>query len=108
MSNVRGKCSKVNYHLLITISDKHMFFAVSVVLYPLSIADTLSPRSFTLSAKDQVFDIGRASKRDSKNRIPAPDNGWCDSRVMSRDHARFSVCLDKRVGSLMHYPRWLG
>lgn len=81
-----------------------MFLTVSVVLNPLSITDTLSPRTFTLCAKDQVFDIGRASKRDSKNRIPAPGNGWFDSRVMSRDHARFSVCLDKKVGSLMQYP----
>lgn len=33
-----------------------------------------------------------------KNRFPATNNGWFDSGVMSREHALFSVCLERKVG----------
>lgn len=59
--------------------------------------DLALTRSFTLTAETPSFVIGRASRRGLKNRVPSKDNGWFDSRVMSRDHAELSVCMDKRV-----------
>lgn len=57
----------------------------TIVLTP--IVDGSPSRNFTLDANNNVMSIGRASKRDQKGRTPAGDNGWFDSRVMSRDHA---------------------
>lgn len=74
-----------------------MSFVVSVVLTPLSSGHTLA-RTFTLSEDHPDFEIGRSSKRDVKNRSPASDNGWFDSGVMSRTHAKFS--LEEKVKSL--------
>ncbi|KAJ5290295.1 uncharacterized protein N7443_010548 [Penicillium atrosanguineum] len=65
---------------------------VSVVLSPVNLnAELALVRSFTLSASNPTIEIGRCSKRGIKNRSPAQDNAWFDSRVMSRDHAELSI-----------------
>lgn len=71
----------------------------SVVLSPISPLGPESSitRSFTLSNSNPLFEIGRSSKREVKNRTPAKDNGWFDSRVMSRDHAELGFNMDKEV-----------
>ncbi|OQD76029.1 hypothetical protein PENDEC_c005G03227 [Penicillium decumbens] len=70
---------------------------VSVVLTPVNVdAELALVRSFTLSASEPSIEIGRCSKREVKNRIPAKDNAWFDTRVMSRDHAELSISLDTR------------
>ncbi|KAJ5492976.1 hypothetical protein N7539_001722 [Penicillium diatomitis] len=40
-----------------------------------------------LSASNPKIDIGRSSQREGKQRTPTSENGWFDSRVVSRDHA---------------------
>lgn len=60
--------------------------------------DTHPCRILTLLDDDVPVPIGRASKREAKKRSPAKDNGWFDSRVMSRDHALVSLSRDKDVG----------
>jgi hypothetical protein len=73
---------------------------VSVVLAPINVdADVALVRSFTLSASEPTVEIGRCSKRGLKNRTPAKDNAWFDSRVMSREHAELSIGLDTKVRS---------
>jgi hypothetical protein len=69
----------------------------SVVLSPVSPLGPESSitRTFTLSRRNPVVEIGRSSKREVKNRTPAKDNGWFDSRVMSRDHAELGFNMDK-------------
>ncbi|KAJ6009111.1 hypothetical protein N7499_000935 [Penicillium canescens] len=68
---------------------------VSVTLIPLW-DDTHPCRTLTLFDDDVPVPIGRASKREARNRSPAKDNGWFDSRVMSRDHALVSISMDRR------------
>ncbi|EPS30066.1 hypothetical protein PDE_05016 [Penicillium oxalicum 114-2] len=65
----------------------------SVVLRLLGprVDDTPLTRTFTLSSSNPSIEIGRSSKREGKRRTPAPDNGWFDSRVMSRDHAELAL-----------------
>ncbi len=43
-----------------------------------------------------VVKVGRASKVEAKGFIAAENNGWFDSPVMSRDHAKMS--MDDKVG----------
>ncbi|KAJ5155981.1 hypothetical protein N7492_008784 [Penicillium capsulatum] len=69
---------------------------VSVTLSPLD-ASLEFPRTFKLSRETQVIPIGRSSKRGPHVRTPAKDNGWFDSRVMSRDHADLVLCLEKNI-----------
>lgn len=104
MPDVRGKCQRTlasfiarNHPLSNTPADRHIFHAVSVVLTPLSLGHDLT-RTFILSDDNPEFEIGRSSKRDLRNRSPASDNGWFDSGVMSRNHAMFSICPEKKVG----------
>lgn len=78
--------------------DGGIFHAVTVVLKPINLGHNF-PRTFTLSADNPEFRIGRASKRDVKNRTAATDNGWFDSGVMSREHATFSICPEKKVAA---------
>ncbi|KAL1998821.1 hypothetical protein VTN02DRAFT_5519 [Thermoascus thermophilus] len=59
-----------------------------VTLRPVYFPDTLPFRSLTLSSDSDAVKIGRASKCESKNLVPARDNAWFDSRVMSRQHAK--------------------
>ncbi|KAJ5174678.1 uncharacterized protein N7482_000555 [Penicillium canariense] len=67
-----------------------------ITLKPLS-PDSSFTRSFTLSSRNPVFEIGRSSKRGAKNRTPGKDNGWFDSRVMSRDHAELAFSRIQEV-----------
>jgi len=76
------------------------------VLTPVNVdAELALVRSFTLSASEPSIEIGRCSKREVKNRIPAKDNAWFDTRVMSRDHAELSISLDTQVCS--NFPFFL-
>ncbi|KAJ5574052.1 uncharacterized protein N7459_008479 [Penicillium hispanicum] len=75
---------------------------VSVTLIPLDSCFPLT-RSFTLSNDKSYIPIGRSSKREVKSRIPAKDNGWFDSRVMSRDHAELSLHPEKKIICLSDY-----
>lgn len=54
-------------------------------------------RTFHLSHEFQTVPIGRASKRGPQPRTPAQENGWFESRVMSRDHAELILSLDQHV-----------
>ncbi|GLA43761.1 hypothetical protein AnigIFM63309_001856 [Aspergillus niger] len=78
-----------------------------VTLRPLSISDDLPYRSLEFTSTNNQVNIGRASKRQSKNLIPARNNGLFESRVMSRNHAKLWVCFDKQLvyirdGGSMH------
>ncbi|KAF7588354.1 hypothetical protein BBP40_005783 [Aspergillus hancockii] len=78
-----------------------------VRLYPLDVLDVLPYRSLAFTSDSEHVDIGRASKREKKNLIPTNHNGLFDSRVMSRDHAKLHVCLEKKAvylsdGGSMH------
>ncbi|KAJ5647914.1 hypothetical protein N7490_004286 [Penicillium lividum] len=67
-----------------------------VTLLPLG-TDYAIAREFTLSDTNYSILIGRASKRGLKNRFADPENGWFDSRVMSRDHAELHMMPGKMV-----------
>ncbi|KAJ5760432.1 hypothetical protein N7520_007588 [Penicillium odoratum] len=67
-----------------------------VTLLPLG-TDYAIAREFTLSDTNYSIMIGRASKRGLKNRFADPENGWFDSRVMSRDHAELHMEPGKMV-----------
>lgn len=73
--------------------------AAIVTLRPLSVSDDLPYRSLEFTSTNNQVNIGRASKRESKNLIPARNNGLFESRVMSRNHAKLWVCFDKQVCS---------
>ncbi|KAJ5792670.1 uncharacterized protein N7503_008648 [Penicillium pulvis] len=66
------------------MSDREL--RAQVTLIPLGIDNDVT-RQITLGNTNQTIIIGRSSKRGLKNRLPHQDNGWFDSRVMSRDHA---------------------
>lgn len=69
------------------IVSKCLYFFLFLATIVLTSSDASFSRNLTLDANNNVLPIGRASKRDQKGRTPAGDNGWFDSRVMSRDHA---------------------
>ncbi|OGM47364.1 FHA domain protein [Aspergillus bombycis] len=78
-----------------------------VTLYPLDVSDVLPYRSLTFTSDSDHIEVGRASKRESKNLIPTNHNGLFDSRVMSRNHATLRVCLNNKTvylsdGNSMH------
>ncbi|KAJ6167002.1 Vacuolar protein sorting-associated protein 64 [Penicillium chermesinum] len=69
-------------------ASNEMSDPVTLSLFP---KDHSQPRHFTFSSSNNnILSIGRASKRGPHERIPAHDNGWFESRVMSRDHAELS------------------
>ncbi|CRG88398.1 hypothetical protein PISL3812_05428 [Talaromyces islandicus] len=70
---------------------------VVVTLTPVYAPDSLPFRSLTFASNDDTAPLGRASKSESKNLMPAHDNAWFDSRVMSRDHAVLSVSLETQT-----------
>lgn len=70
---------------------------VVVTLSPVYAPDSLPFRSLTFASNNDTAPLGRASKSESKNLVPAHDNAWFDSRVMSRDHAVLSVSLETQV-----------
>ncbi|KAK4646457.1 hypothetical protein QC761_210650 [Podospora bellae-mahoneyi] len=59
-------------------------------------ATTYSRRQITLTALNNTIAIGRASKVSAKGFVPAENNAWFDSAVMSRDHAEISVDIDEK------------
>lgn len=61
-------------------------------------SDIMFPeRRIVLNADNKSVTIGRASKVSSKGYIAGVDNGWFDSAVMSRQHAKIVVDMDKKV-----------
>jgi hypothetical protein len=87
---------KLLFFLDLTLLIQPCVLAI-VRLYPLDVLDVLPYRSLVFTSDTDYVDIGRASKREKKNLMPTNHNGLFDSRVMSRNHARLRVCLDKKV-----------
>ncbi|EPE08183.1 fha domain protein [Ophiostoma piceae UAMH 11346] len=54
-------------------------------------------RTFELSSDNKKIIIGRSSKTISKGLIPAANNGYFDSPVVSREHASIEADLDEGV-----------
>lgn len=75
---------------------------VVITLTPVYSPDTLPFRSLTFSSDEDTTPIGRASKSEIKNLLPEHDNGWFDSRVMSRNHAVLSVHMEDKAR--LHRP----
>ena len=48
-------------------------------------------RQITLDKKQTSVTLGRASKNEERGMVPRFDNGWIDSPIVSREHARFEV-----------------
>ncbi|KAJ6178651.1 hypothetical protein N7519_009112 [Penicillium mononematosum] len=69
---------------------------VTVTLVPL-FDDTHPLRTLTITDSDKTVAIGRASKREARKRIPATENAWFESRVMSRDHAFLNIPSDQNI-----------
>lgn len=69
---------------------------VVVTLTPVYSPDTLPFRSLTFLSDNDTVPIGRASKSETKNLVPNHDNGWFDSRVMSREHGVIGVKMEDR------------
>ncbi|CAG8093633.1 unnamed protein product [Penicillium nalgiovense] len=69
---------------------------VTVTLVPL-FEDTHPLRTLTITDNNKAVAIGRASKREARKRIPAAENAWFESRVMSRDHAFLSIPSDQSI-----------
>lgn len=75
---------------------------VVVTLTPVYSPDTLPFRSLTFLSNNDTVPVGRASKSENKNLVPCHDNGWFDSRVMSREHAVIGVKMEDKV-SFPHF-----
>ncbi|KAJ5235227.1 uncharacterized protein N7469_004395 [Penicillium citrinum] len=54
-------------------------------------------RTLTLTRANPTITIGRSSKRKGPDRMPAINNGWFESRVMSREHAELSISQDQEA-----------
>ncbi|KAF3388296.1 hypothetical protein DPV78_012233 [Talaromyces pinophilus] len=72
------------------------FTGVVVTLTPVYSPDTLPFRSLTFLSNNDTVPVGRASKSETKNLVPNHDNGWFDSRVMSREHAVIGVKMEDK------------
>uniref|UniRef100_A0A093VBD9 Uncharacterized protein C3H7.13 n=1 Tax=Talaromyces marneffei PM1 TaxID=1077442 RepID=A0A093VBD9_TALMA len=70
---------------------------VVVTLTPVYSPDTLPFRSLTFLSSNDTVPVGRASKSETKNLVPSHDNGWFDSRVMSREHAVIGVKMEDKT-----------
>ncbi|KOS41050.1 hypothetical protein ACN38_g8074 [Penicillium nordicum] len=68
----------------------------TVTLIPI-FEDTHPLRTLTITDNDKTVAIGRASKRETRKRSPAPENAWFESRVMSRDHAFLNIPTDHKT-----------
>jgi hypothetical protein len=55
--------------------------------------EELEFRSVTLSALTPSLTLGRSSKDEAKALLPAADNLWLTSPVISRAHARFALSM---------------
>ncbi|GES65797.1 FHA domain protein [Aspergillus terreus] len=68
-----------------------------VTLYPVGPVNPTTPRTLTFRSDADYVEIGRASKRESKNLLPQPNNALFDSRVMSRNHAKMWAAMDRKL-----------
>ncbi|GAB1213085.1 hypothetical protein ATERTT37_002234 [Aspergillus terreus] len=68
-----------------------------VTLCPVGPAKPTTPRTLTFRSDADYVEIGRASKRESKNLLPQPNNALFDSRVMSRNHAKMWAAMDRKL-----------
>lgn len=59
--------------------------------------DSLNSRNITFKADGGSLQIGRASKTERKQLVPAGDNMWISNPVISREHAVLSVEKDALV-----------
>ncbi|EEH50339.2 uncharacterized protein PADG_06418 [Paracoccidioides brasiliensis Pb18] len=73
-------------------------FAVTLTL--LNSKCSVGPRVLTLSSDTEKIVIGRSSKATNKKLVPAQNNAWFDSRVMSRTHATITICSQKQQASI--------
>lgn len=85
------------------LTDMANVIGVVVTLTPVYSPDTLPFRSLTFLSNNDTVPVGRASKSENKNLVPCHDNGWFDSRVMSREHAVIGVKMEDKVS----LPRFL-
>ncbi|PYH41672.1 FHA domain protein [Aspergillus saccharolyticus JOP 1030-1] len=90
----------VSEHNPWTGTDMMLATEAIVHLRPLAPIDEIPCRSLKFTSDTANACIGRASKRESKNLVPTPENGLFDSRVMSRNHARLVVRVDKKLAYL--------
>ena len=75
-------------------------FLVTITLIPTAAyPDPIGRRVLQLDPRNYSAVIGRSSKVEYKNLIPAEDNAWFDNRVMSRAHAEFSAIPKFQVHS---------
>lgn len=81
----------------VVFANERVRTVVVVTLHPVYSPDTLPFRSLTFSSDNDTVTIGRSSKSQSKNLVPQHNNGWFESRVMSRNHALLGVSLQKEV-----------
>ncbi|PGH14957.1 hypothetical protein AJ80_05720 [Polytolypa hystricis UAMH7299] len=70
--------------------------SVTVTLIPANPTDDIARRVVTLTPTYDTIAIGRSSKVETKHLVPARDNAWFDSRVMSRNHANIVLSLHKQ------------
>jgi hypothetical protein len=82
------------------LTDMANVIGVVVTLTPVYSPDTLPFRSLTFLSNNDTVPVGRASKSETKNLVPNHDNGWFDSRVMSREHAVIGVKMEDKVSLL--------
>ncbi|KAK2799203.1 hypothetical protein FQN51_007033 [Onygenales sp. PD_10] len=74
---------------------------LTVTLTPVNYIDPIPRRVLTITEETDVIVIGRSSKAAAKDLIPARDNAWFDSRVMSRNHAIIRVSPQKQEATIM-------
>lgn len=72
--------------------------AVSITL-DVSSDDNVRIRQFTLKPSSQAIRVGRSSRND-ENFMPAVQNAWFESRVISRNHATIRAVPDEQVSQL--------
>ncbi|KAK2759922.1 hypothetical protein FQN54_002658 [Arachnomyces sp. PD_36] len=71
---------------------------VVVTLTPVYLPDTLPFRTLTFADTHDSITVGRASKSEAKQLIPAHNNAWFDNRVISRAHAEiYASFAEKKV-----------
>ena len=83
----------------LTLTIEPVVFSVTVrlsVVHP--DPEFLFPERLIQLAPGSAIVLGRSSSRDD-NLTPTPSNGWFDSPVMSREHAKLGVDEDANVSS---------
>ncbi|KAK2809043.1 hypothetical protein FQN50_004096 [Emmonsiellopsis sp. PD_5] len=74
---------------------------LTVTFTPVNYVDPIPRRVLTITEETDGIVIGRSSKASAKDLIPARDNAWFDSRVMSRSHAIIKVSPQKQEATIM-------